>query len=353
MSSFLQKSALLSITFVIGLVAFEGVLRSFVPVRNVGPSFTIYDPVYGKRLKADARIVRTTPEFEMQLTTNSLGFRGPEPVISPRPSVLFLGDSFTMGYGVSDGAEFPALIARYVQGIEQDGQIPVINAGLGNNGNGRSLKFLRREAAAFDPGLVVLQLTGNDAFENMNEKLFALGEPGAELVELRIPEPGMLNRIQAGIEAVPGVADTYFIGWTRQVVEAATRFKRSKLTASFPDDLSDRLTLRLIEEHLSLLDDKGWPAVVLTVEIEAQRLAAIQALTQRYDVDLLTIPGKEERPDLYYSVDSHWTTAGHDAAAELLIHWLEGNREIWDPSVISDEGPALSLNEELDQVVQP
>ena len=292
MSSFLQKLALLSITAIVSLGVFEGVLQSFVPVRNVGPSFTVYDSVYGKRLKADATTIRTTPEFEMQLTTNSLGFRGAEPVPSVRPPVLFLGDSFTMGYGVSDGAEFPALIARYLQDIEQNDPLPVINAGLGNNGNGRSLKFLRREAEALDPSLVVLQLTGNDVFENVNERLFGLGETGDELVELSVPEPGMLNRIQAGIEAVPGLADTYFIGWSRQVVEATRRFKRSQQAAPFREDYGRILTLRLVEEHLAFLKEKGWPVVLLAVEIRERRLAQIRTLAHRYGVDLLTMPAK-------------------------------------------------------------
>ncbi|MGI9507243.1 MAG: GDSL-type esterase/lipase family protein [Geminicoccaceae bacterium] len=353
MSSLLQKLLLLSMATIVSLVALEGALRAFVPVRNVGPSFTAYDPVYGKRLKADASTIRTTPEFEMQLTTNSLGFRGAEPVPSARPPVLFLGDSFTMGYGVSDGAEFPALIARYFQDLEEDDPVPVINAGLGNNGNGRSLKFLRREAATIDPALVVLQLTGNDAFENANEKLFKLGTAGAELVELSVSKPGILNKVQSGIESVPGLADTYVIGWSRQVVETATRFKRSQQKAFFPDDQSDRLTLRLVEEHLSLLQGMGWPAVVLAVEIEEQRLAAIQALTDRYDVDLLTMPSKNERPDFYYRVDNHWNAGGHDFAAARLIQWLEQNRDVWDPSAISEEGPALSLNQGLDQEIQP
>src|SRR4029077_19339562 len=100
----------------------ELVARLAVTVRNVGPSFTTFDPVYGKRLKRSFACWRITPEFAMHFATNSYGFRGVEPPAPPEHAIVFLGDSFTMGYGVSDGEEFPALIAQAVDH-------PVINAG--------------------------------------------------------------------------------------------------------------------------------------------------------------------------------------------------------------------------------
>ena len=95
-----------------GLVLAELGVRAFVTVRNVGPSFTVFDPVYGKTLKRSFSCRRMTPEFTMRFTTNSLGFRGPEPERFPRRPILFIGDSFTMGYGVDDGQEFPAVVSR-------------------------------------------------------------------------------------------------------------------------------------------------------------------------------------------------------------------------------------------------
>ena len=97
--------ALICISTLLTLALCEVVVRIFIPVRNVGPSLTIYDPVYGKRLKKNFTATRTTPEFTMQFTTNSLGFRGPEPEVFPYRPILFLGDSFTAGYGVNDGEE--------------------------------------------------------------------------------------------------------------------------------------------------------------------------------------------------------------------------------------------------------
>ncbi len=88
---------------ILALIISEVFIRLFITVRNVGPSFTVYDSVYGKRLKKDFSTTRITPEFKMKFTTNSLGFRGPEINFPVNSSIIFLGDSFSMGYGVNDG----------------------------------------------------------------------------------------------------------------------------------------------------------------------------------------------------------------------------------------------------------
>ncbi len=72
-------AGLLAVSLLLGIAVLEVGVRLLIPVRNVGLSFTVYDPVYGRRLKQDASIRRITPGFTMQLTTNSLGHRGPEP----------------------------------------------------------------------------------------------------------------------------------------------------------------------------------------------------------------------------------------------------------------------------------
>jgi hypothetical protein len=63
----------------------EVILRVFVPVRYIGPTVSIYDPIYGKRHKQSFTTRRITPEYSMQFTTNSFGFRGPEPAASLLP----------------------------------------------------------------------------------------------------------------------------------------------------------------------------------------------------------------------------------------------------------------------------
>ena len=188
-----KNLALSLIALLVGIGISELIVRSFVQVRDVGPSFTVYDPVYGQTLKKSFSARRITPEFTMRFTTNSDGFRGPElGMLSSRP-ILFLGDSFTMGYGVNDGEEFPALVRA---ALSQRGSkmVSVINAGVGNSGNGRWAKFLRAEARRYNPALVVLQIHANDFGDNIRERLFELS-PAGELIELPVSSVGGERRI--------------------------------------------------------------------------------------------------------------------------------------------------------------
>ena len=329
MPSMSQAALLLVASLVFCLVVMEGLVRAFVPVRNVGPSFTTYDPVYGKRLKENFDADRLSPEFEMRFSTNSLGFRGPEIPAIPDGAVLFVGDSFTMGYGVSDGKEFPALLDRRL--AAGGGGVPVVNLGMGDNGNGRALKYLRDEAAGLAPRLVVLQLHWNDFIDNLREGLFALDVASGELVELEAPPAGKAQRVQAWIEAVPGLSYSHLVGLARQFVTEAL-WARSAPMGRLSDAeraARDRLTYRLIEELYALCAERGWPVVALAVGIGEERLFRLRALGEGQDIDLIAVPGRKKRPDLYYDVDGHWTEAGHAHVADLIAAWLKANRDVW------------------------
>ncbi len=285
----------------------ETAARLLAPVRNVGPAFTVFDPVYGKRLKKKLRCERITPEFRMRLTTNALGFRGPEPPAASRGGIVFLGDSFTLGYGVDDGQEYPDLVRRILG-------VTGINAGIGNAGNGHWILFLRREAARFHPWSVVLQLSANDFEDNLTDGLFRLG-PAGDLRELTPPRRYGARVIQETIEAIPGLSYSYLVGLLRQATERAAR-------RAGPRAADDALTCRLLEEALDLCRARGWPAVGLSADLEEGRLAAVETVFAASGSRLLRAPLKRDRPDLYYRVDGHWNPAGHAWVARQVADAL-------------------------------
>lgn len=310
------------ITFVFCLIVMEFSLRAFVPVRNVGPSFSEYDPFYGKRLKPNFAAMRTTPEFKMRFTTNSLGFRGEEPVPSDLRPIVFIGDSFTMGYGVSDGFEFPALVTKRLVDLPHWQGRPVMNAGIGDSGNGRPLKFIRREDVKASPELIVLQITENDFTDNLREHLFKLDAHGKELIELAIPGPHPMQIAQSWIEVVPVLSNLHLVGFLHQVAGTIRRSLSGKVSKKAVQD--DRLTYKLIEEFLSLTAREQFTTLVLTVGVRDDRFAKLSDLSARYHADVLRMPSKRERPDLYYVTDGHWNESGHAQAADMIVDWMKG-----------------------------
>jgi hypothetical protein len=313
------------------MVTLELAVRMLIPVRNVGPAFSEYDPIYGKRLKASFTCTRITPEFRMTLTTNSQGFRGPEPAGLRQRAVWFLGDSFTEGYGVSDGEEYPAVIRQKLKNHFGATAPDVLNAGVGDTGNGRWRKFLERESDAHPPVGVVLQMTGNDFFDNTFEARYRIERHGA-LVENPVPPPGNTRRVQRLVDAFPVLSYSYLVSSLRQVSWFSAKGAARPFEESDPNDV---LTYRIVGETLAECARRSLPVTMLLVGLNAEREGRIRALAPR--IPVLTVPPRAARPDLYYKVDMHWTPAGHRWVADQL--WPELLRQLQKEPAVPRQFP--------------
>ncbi len=312
---------------VLCILLLELLVRAFIPVRNVGASFSTYDPHQGKTLKPDFETVRVTPEFTMEFSTNAQGRRGEE-LPTPHGGILFIGDSFTMGYGVDDGREFPALVRERL--APTFGTVSTVNAGMGNNGNGRALRFLAREGDRIQPRVLVLQVCDNDFVDNLVEGLYSLG-PDGELVEHTVPPPSLARRVQRVVDAVPGVADSYLLGLTQQLVRASPPPTVDTDVSTATTSPMDVLTYRLVEKTLRHAADRAWPVIAVMAHFEGERAERMRRLLERYGAHTIRVPMRRERPDLYYEVDAHWNEAGHVFVAERIANHLLAN-----PALLGD-----------------
>lgn len=309
--------ALSGIAIMLTLGLLELCVRTFVTVRNVGPAFTVYDPVYGKRLKANLHATRIAPEFRFDISTNSLGMRDPEPTKSLTEGIVFIGDSFTMGYGVQDNEAFPALIRA---GLESRGvTMPVLNTGMGNNGNGRWVKFFEHDAAKFRPRIVVFQVMANDFDDNLAEHLFQLGADGG-LRELPIGSPGLARKAQTLIDDIPGLSYSYLVSLGWEAAEAMQRSRSVVTTEASGDELpSDALTFALVRTAAEKAHATGADVIGLLVGLSGQRRAKMMEIFEERGLTCLDGPNRKDAPDMFFKVDGHWNAAGHRRAAELLL----------------------------------
>lgn len=310
--------------------ALELFVRTFVPVRNVGPAFTVYDPIYGKRMKANLHATRIAPEFRFNINTNSLGMRDPEPAKLPTDGVVFIGDSFTEGYGVGDSEAFPALVRA---GLASRGvTVPVLNTGMGNNGNGRWIKFFEHDAAKFHPRLVVFQVMANDFDDNLAERLFRLDAAG-DLHELPIPPPGLARKVQTLVDDVPGLSYSYLVNFVGMAAEAWAA-KGAKVTADTDDLPSDQLTYAIVGTAVDKARATGADVIGLLVGLTGPRRAKIARIFRERGLTVLDGPDRQDAPDMFYKIDGHWNAAGHRRAAELLL-----------PEILRRVGPRQTATE--------
>jgi len=320
----LQTAALFLISCIFTVASGELIVRFFVPVRNLGPTFSEYDPYYGKVLKKNFRCVRIAPEFTMSFSTNSYGFRGPEPSAFPSHCILFLGDSFTSGYGVNDGEEFPDLVRARIAQSAKGAPIPVVNAGLGNTGNAYWLRFLKREAGRYEPRVIVFAFCENDFADNLRERFYFLDSTGT-LVENSAPATQEGARfVQEIIEAIPGLPYSHLVGLAREFFSEGTMLSPQP-AGSAPDSVSqpsDALTYRIVGQAFQICKRNGWPAILLTIGTRGERLRRLQDLARSMDIPVLVTPLKDDRPDLYYHIDGHWNAAGHRYASTMVLDAL-------------------------------
>lgn len=324
-----------AIVSIVVLVVAEVAARPFVSRDIVGPSAVRYDPVYAKRLKPGYSGAVTANGITYHLTINSLGFRGPEPDEHPEHAVLFLGDSYTLGDTLDDGQEFPDLVRRALEERLPGRDVPVVNAGIAGNGQGRWLRFLRRDAEAFAPRFVVLQICNNDFRDNHAEGLYTLGEDGA-LVSHDVPPQSAMRQAQEIVESVPLLPYSRIYAVLKQSAKALLTNEGSRaralLDAAPPDDQAetvpyDDLTFALLDACLDECASRGWPVFGVAAQIpEGSRRERIREAFATHGAEIAFIAPKPERPEIHnVGRDHHWNAQGHRIVADIIVERLMGS----------------------------
>ncbi len=125
-------------------------------------SFHTSDPILGWRGKPEVKKRFRRPDFDALVVHDADGWRLPDPAppADPVRRVLVLGDSFTWGWGVSQGELFTDHLQRALPNAA------VINRGVNAYGTGQQYLVLQRELAVHHYDMVVLMFFFNDVGDN-------------------------------------------------------------------------------------------------------------------------------------------------------------------------------------------
>ena len=112
----------------------------------------------------NARHYGLNADLPYAFRSNSLGFRGPEPMSDGRPVIVILGDSFAFGMGVDDGETFPDHLRAALQ---QKGHESVVvhNSALPGYTVADQVEQWREKLSALRPDVVLLCHTASDLKE--------------------------------------------------------------------------------------------------------------------------------------------------------------------------------------------
>jgi lysophospholipase L1-like esterase len=305
------------------------------------------------------------------VTTNSLGLRNPEITIEKPANtkrILFIGDSYTMGWGVHEQQTFPRLTESILATESATFAIQTINAGFTGAGPSGYYLYLKLQGIQLKPDIVVVGLyLGNDIIsrrdiewtttdtkglpETIRSKSSYVDNAG-NLRSTTIPIPYrfpvlrnshlfvyLINRV---LERAPTMNELlnskdFVSALVCQYKAACHELDREKsqimmlLTAmkKITDENGAKLLVTIIPTDFQIHPD-SWlkyrlPFPLLHKDREFPDTQFSQWLTDAgIDVlDLLPTFIDHEDEQTYFSLDDHWNPRGHTIAAETLAPRLK------------------------------
>lgn len=193
----IQNAWLAILTTGLGLVALDATanrLRDMNRYARTQPDAVVHHRLWPGTTRLQSE------DFLAVLHVNRLGLRGREPDSPRRPGacrLIMLGDSFTMGEGVSDTQAFPALLEQSLAAHLPAG-VQVINAGVDSYAPILSYLDLRENLLRLEPDAVVLSLDLSDLLQEQYYRSLATFGPGGEIVA--VPNPRLRGRIADWID---------------------------------------------------------------------------------------------------------------------------------------------------------
>jgi len=113
----------------------------------------------------------TSREFDVRISSQGLRERELGPKESGEFRILVIGDSFTMGWGVSYEETYPHVLEELLNAAHPDKRITVINGGVSGYGPWQERIFLNERGWNLEPDLVLLQLYPENDIANTLTKV--------------------------------------------------------------------------------------------------------------------------------------------------------------------------------------
>jgi lysophospholipase L1-like esterase len=324
-------------------------------VANPLYSFHESDPVLGWRGKRDWTARFRRQDFDALIAHGPDGWRRPDPPQPPNPTwrVLFLGDSFTWGWGVSQGELFSDELQRRLPATAA-----VFNRGINGFGTSQEYLLMQRELAERKYDAVALMFFHNDVGDNVNPKrgrrpLYELD--GERLVPRNQPPRRLIHPLQRFLKDHSRAFQTLD-------VEISMLLRSLNLDDPDPEPTIDptdvdyrdlpgaAVTMRLLAEMKRLAAAHGaqFFLVYLPHISEITERTSIFPYIRAVHAMIRDVAAREGIPlidlsesfyaragqgqVLVFPHDEHWTAAGHRVAAEALLE-----SEIFQPQMNTAE----------------
>ena len=303
--------ALLLVTITLCILGSEGFLRlfwsqQFPDLQNLASlnhnlGFR-YDATLGWFPVANSHGKFSSLFSEISMDNNSKGFRDIEPILSDKPRLMFIGDSFVWGYDVQMADRFTDKLRT------QHPEWNIYNCGVSGYGTDQEYLLLKQQFDAYKPRLVFLVFcTENDDDNNCSNNsegtyfkpYFTVGRKGLVLHGIPVPPSERVFCLQH-----PLLFKSYL---ARLVLRAY-----ENLLAPNPHP-AQMPTFPLIAAMQDFSKSKGATfAVALTA-----RYPKLEQFLQENHVPFLDLSGCER-----FREHDHWNSQGHTHVCDRIEEFL-------------------------------
>ena len=276
-----------------------------------------YNPDLLYTLK-EGKGVFTGWEFSDTFQINRLGVRDDDQSLI-NPEIIFLGDSYTMGWGVSQEETFAQI-------VEQKTSMNSLNMGISSYGTAR--EFLLLEKIDYSSSkLMVIQFCSNDNFENnqfvKQGKLEISSKESYEKVILR-------NNLNLSYYPFK-----YFFEFVAKIPRAIIR----EIFLATDSEVSDEeeSSKNYVENFFKIIDliQKRFEGKILILHIEPHRISKEVFLDfekyikeHQYSKVFLLDTWNFIEPNDYYELDDHLKAEGHQKIGEGILQFIKEQKII-------------------------
>ncbi|MDP8298565.1 MAG: SGNH/GDSL hydrolase family protein [Candidatus Tantalella remota] len=299
-------------------------------------------------------------QFDVAFSTNSAGFRGDEDVIlSPGDGafrILFIGDSFTFGWGVSDEETYAYRLSESLKKLYPDKNIEMLNAAVYGYDIVQYREVLKRYLQ-YSPDVIFLGFCLENDFNITPLK----SDTGDVEDSIRVEKNDIAYHVREFINhlhLVAMVRDRLYITFPKirnLMLSMGINNKRDIFLKKYTPALEKSLnkTEKILIEMNSAAKERGAEFIVVLIPLKEQIYcreeinasaeydvdrpnAALKEILERNNIRFAdTLPGLLKKSvitgdRLYFDIDPHWTKHGHAEAAEILHKAYIDEREPYD-----------------------
>ena len=312
------------------------------------------------------------PGHNAGLDTNADGIRTPREAAAFRAAdenILFLGDSFTYGLGVTGEEAFPAVTARILRERLGRGDVEAANFGWPSSSPLLAARQLEDIGARYQPDVVLFALDMTDfhddlMYQRMLERRGLYWWYDKIPITLRTLErraPELFDRLYAS--ANRGLPRERFFATERPLEEtrdllapvAENLERMARVARGMGADFAVLLLPRSFQ-YSDRESPQNWEAAEYTVlgPYSREPFRWFDSIAERLSFPVVSLLPVFEHTTVFPTCladDPHWNADGHRVAAEAIADYLEPlvrDRVLWNPDRLRDDDVGAAERERVE-----